>query len=117
MVLYTGDNATLQCDTVGNPPPVVSYFFNATRITNGVSGGALTLTSVSNAANTGPYQCFADNVRTSSSGLWVITVRDAGECYVYAQLSTLSHCHLVQSHTSKIIVAIINRLAMYYIAV
>ena len=39
------------------------------------------MTSVT-AANTGPYQCFADNVRADSSALWVITVRDPGECYV-----------------------------------
>ena len=34
-------------------------------------------------ANTGPYQCFADNVRADSSALWVVTVRDPSECYVY----------------------------------
>lgn len=79
MVLYTGDDHTFKCEAAGNPSPVVSYFFNATKLTSGVSGGELTLTGVSNAANTGPYQCFADNVRADSSALWVVTVRDAGE--------------------------------------
>ena len=79
MVLYTGDDHTFQCVAVGNPSPVVFYFFNATRITSGVSGGALTLTNVS-AANTGPYQCFADNFLGDITALWVVTVRDAGEC-------------------------------------
>jgi len=82
MVLYTGDDHTFQCVAVGNPPPVVSYYFNATRITSGVSNGALTLTGVSNDSNTGPYQCFADNVRADSSDLWVVTVRDPGEYYI-----------------------------------
>jgi len=82
IVLYTGDDHTFQCVTVGNPSPVVSYYFNATRITSGVSNGVLTLTGVSDASNTGPYQCFADNVRADSSALWVVTVRDPSECYI-----------------------------------
>ena len=61
---------------------MISYYFNATRITTGVSDGILTLTSVT-AANTGPYQCFANNVRADHSALWVVTVRDPSECYVY----------------------------------
>jgi len=82
-VLYTGDDATFQCKAIGNPPPVVSYYFNATRITTGVSDdGILTLTGVTNATDTGPYQCFADNVRADSSALWVVSVRDACECYI-----------------------------------
>ena len=40
------------------------------------------MTDVTDAANTGPYQCFADNVRADSSALWVITVRDPCKCYV-----------------------------------
>ena len=61
---------------------MISYYFNATLITTGVSNGELTLTSVT-AANTGPYQCFADNVRADSSALWIIRVRNPSECYVY----------------------------------
>ena len=44
-----------------------------------VSNGALTVTSTTH-ANTGPYQCFANNVRSISSTLWVVTVRDPGKC-------------------------------------
>ena len=44
-----------------------------------VSNGELTVTSTTH-ANTGPYQCFANNVRSISSALWVVTVRDPGEC-------------------------------------
>jgi len=82
VVLYTGDDHTFQCVAIGNHTPMISYYFNATRITSGVSNGALTLTNVSNATNTGPYQCFADNVRADSSALWVVSVRDACECYI-----------------------------------
>ena len=64
---------------------MISYYFNATQIT---TGGALTLTGVT-AANTGPYQCFADNVRADSSALWVVTVRDPSECCI--KLCT-KHC-------------------------
>ena len=61
---------------------MISYYFNATQIIDGVSNdGVLTLTSVT-AANTGPYQCFANNVRADHSALWVVTVRDPSECYV-----------------------------------
>ena len=81
-VFYTGDTHTLECGATGFPLPEIFYYFNATRITTGVSNGVLTLTSVT-AANTGPYQCFADNVRADVSKLWVITVRDPGECYVH----------------------------------
>jgi len=80
MVLYTGDDNAFQCLAVGHPPPVVSYYFNATSITSGVSNdGILTLTNVSDATNTGPYQCFADNVRADSSAVWVVSVRDPRE--------------------------------------
>ena len=77
-ILYAGDDYTLRCVVTGFPTPVISYYFNVTLITNGVSDGALTLTSVT-AANTGPYQCFADNVRADSSALWIIRVREPGE--------------------------------------
>ena len=80
-VFYIGDTHTLECGTTGFPAPVISYYFNATLITTGVTNGVLTLTSVTT-ADTGPYQCFADNVRADSSALWVVTVRDPGECYV-----------------------------------
>ena len=82
LILYIGDTHTLRCVVTGFPTPEISYYFNATRITNGVSDGALTLTSVT-AANTGPYQCFADNVRADSSALWIIRVREPGEYYMY----------------------------------
>ena len=75
-ILYTGDDYTLWCGATGFPAPVISYYFNATLISTGV-----TLTSVT-AANTGPYQCFADNVRADSSALWIIRVREPGECYI-----------------------------------
>ena len=75
-ILYTGDDYTLNCGATGFPAPMISYYFNATLISTGV-----TLTSVT-AANTGPYQCFADNVRADSSALWIIRVREPGECYV-----------------------------------
>ena len=80
--MYTGDTHTFTCGATGFPTPVISYYFNATLITTGVNNGALTLTSVT-AANTGPYQCFAHNVRADHSALWVVTVRDPSECYVY----------------------------------
>ena len=41
------------------------------------------------AADAGPYQCFADNVRVDSSALWVVTVRDPGECCVPALILCL----------------------------
>ena len=80
----------MKCEASGFPAPVISYYFNATRITTGVSDDGLTLTSVTAANNAGPYQCFADNVRADSSALWVITVRDPCECYVY--IPTLVLC-------------------------
>ena len=89
--MYTGDNRTFACGAAGVPAPTISYYFNATLITTGVSDGVLTLTGVTNDANTGPYQCFADNVHADSSPLWVVTVRDPGElsctsclCYIDA---------------------------------
>ena len=74
----------MQCSATGVPAPVISYFFNATNITTGVDGvtvsnGELTLANMTH-ANTGPYQCFANNVRAISSALWVVIVRDPGEC-------------------------------------
>ena len=82
-VVYTGQNESFTCTPGGDPTPEISYFFNATKITTGVSGGTLTLTRAT-AANTGPYQCFANNVRAVNSNLWIVTVRDPGEyCYYY----------------------------------
>ena len=81
-MLYTGDTGTFTCGATGVPAPTISYYFNAALITTGVSDGVLTLTGVTNDANTGPYQCFADNVRADSSALWVVTVRDPCECCV-----------------------------------
>ena len=78
-ILYTGDIHTFTCGASGVPAPTISYYFNAILITTGVSDGVLTLTGVTNDANTGPYQCFADNVHPDSSPLWVVTVRDPGE--------------------------------------
>ena len=78
-VFYTGDTETLECSATGFPAPVISYYFNATLITSGVSNGVLTLDSVG-AANAGPYQCFADNVHADQSALWIVTVRDPCEC-------------------------------------
>ena len=74
-VYNTGENHTLQCTAIGSPAPVISYYFNATLITSGVSNGSgvLTLTNVTT-ANTGPYQCFGDNVRAETSPLWTIIV-------------------------------------------
>ena len=83
-ILYAGDYHTFTCDVTGIPAPTISYYFNATLITTGVSDGVLTLTGVTNDANTGPYQCFADNVGGNSS-FWVVTVRDPCEC-VYSEL-------------------------------
>ena len=65
---------------------MISYYFNATNITTGVPGvtvnnGTLTIANVTH-DNTGPYQCFANNVRPISSPLWVVTVRDPGECNI-----------------------------------
>ena len=85
-VVYTGDPYTVQCSATGVPAPVISYYFNATNITTGVPGvtvnnGTLTIASVTH-DNTGPYQCFADNIRAIRSTLWVVTVRDPGECNV-----------------------------------
>ena len=82
-IVYTGDPYTVQCSATGVPAPIIYYFFNATNITTGVdrvtvSNGALTVASTTH-ANTGPYQCFANNVRPISSPLWVVTVRDPGE--------------------------------------
>ena len=77
--MYTGDYHTFACGVTGIPAPIISYYFNATLITTGVSDGVLTLTGVTNDANTGPYQCFADNVGGSSS-FWPVTVRDPCEC-------------------------------------
>ena len=71
----------MQCGATGVPAPIISYYFNATLITTGVSNGELTLASVTH-DNTGPYQCFADNVHPISSPLWVVTVRDPGEFYI-----------------------------------
>ena len=87
VIVYTGDHYTARCDATGVPAPVIYYYFNAINITTGVSGvtmsnGTLTIASVTH-ANTGPYQCFADNnVRPTSSVLWIITVRDPDECIV-----------------------------------
>ena len=84
--VYTSDPYTVQCGATGVPTPVIYYFFNATNITTGVPGitvsnGTLTIASVTH-DNTGPYQCFADNIRAIRSTLWVVTVRDPGECNV-----------------------------------
>ena len=78
-VFYTGDTETLECSATGFPAPVISYYFNASLITSGVSNGVLTLNNVTT-ANAGPYQCFADNVRADQSALWIVTVRDPCEC-------------------------------------
>ena len=67
------------CGVTGIPAPVISYYFNATLITTGVSNGTLTIGSVTH-ANTGPYQCFADTIRPTRSPLWIVTVRNPGEC-------------------------------------
>ena len=85
-VVYTTDPYTVQCDVTGVPAPVIYYFFNATNITTGVPGvtvnnGTLTIASMTH-DNTGPYQCFANSVRNTSSPLWVVTVRVPGECNV-----------------------------------
>ena len=84
-VIYTGDPYTVQCDATGVPFPVIYYFFNATNITGvpgvTVSNGVLTLANTTH-ANTGPYQCFANNFGAISSALWVVTIIDPGECYV-----------------------------------
>ena len=77
--MYTGDTHTFTCHAAGVSAPVISYYFNATLITTGVSDRVLTLTNVTNDANTGPYQCFADNVHAYRSALWVVTVRDPCE--------------------------------------
>ena len=77
-MFYTGDTDTLECSATGFPAPVITYYFNATPITSGVSNGVLTLENVG-AGNVGPYQCFADNVRADQSALWVVTVRDPCE--------------------------------------
>ena len=74
----------MACGTTGVPAPIISYFFNTTNITTGVDGvtvsnGVLTLASTTH-ANTGPYQCFANNVRPDISPIWVVTVRDPREC-------------------------------------
>ena len=86
-VVYTGDPYTVQCDATGVPAPVIYYSFNATNMTTGVPGvtvndGTLTIASVTH-NNTGPYQCFANNIHGSSSALWVVTVRDPSECIVW----------------------------------
>ena len=86
VVVYTGDNYTAQCGATGAPAPVIYYFFNAINITTGVprvtvSNGVLTLASTTH-DDTGPYQCFANNVRAISSALWIVTIRDPGECNV-----------------------------------
>ena len=85
-VVYTGDPYTAQCGATGVPAPVIYYFFNATNVTTEVPGvtvsnGVLTLASTTH-ADTGPYQCFANNVRPIASPLWVVTIRDPGECNV-----------------------------------
>ena len=85
-IVYTGDTYTAQCSATGVPAPIIYYFFNATNITTGVdrvtvSNGALTVTSTTQ-ADTGPYQCFANNVRDIQSALWVVTIRDPGEYIV-----------------------------------
>ena len=69
---------------------MISYYFNATLITSGVSNGVLTLNNVTT-ANAGPYQCFADNVRADHSALWVVTVRDPCEykLYLYFVINTI----------------------------
>ena len=103
-VVYTTDPYTVQCHVTGVPTPEISYYFNATLITTGVSNGILTIASVSH-ANTGPYQCFANNVRNTSSALWVVTVRDPGEYNVCGNTAS-GIIHVVQpphkKDTSKI---------------
>ena len=84
-VVYTGDPYTVQCSATGVPAPVIFYYFNATNITTGVPGVTVnneTLT-IASMTKTGPYQCFASNIHGSSSALWVVTVRDPGECFVW----------------------------------
>ena len=78
-IFYTGDTETLQCSATGFPAPVISYYFNASLITSGVSNGVLTLNNVTT-ANAGPYQCFADNARANGDALWIVTVRDPCKC-------------------------------------
>ena len=82
-IVYTGDPYRAQCSATGVPAPIIYYFFNATNITTRVDGvtvsnGELTMASTTH-ANTGPYQCFANNVYAISSALWVVTIRDPGE--------------------------------------
>ena len=86
-VYNASENHTLQCTATGFPAPMISYYFNATLITSGVSNGVLTLTNVTT-ANTGPYQCFADNVRAETSPLWIIYV-NPGECQILCILLTV----------------------------
>ena len=85
-VVYTGDPYTVQCGATGVPAPVISYYFNGTIITPyvpwvTVNNGTLTIASMSH-YETGPYQCFANNIHGSNSTIWVVTVRDPGECNV-----------------------------------
>lgn len=79
-MIYTGDNHTILCNATGSPTPVISYYFNANNITANVSeAGTLTLTNVTDATNSGTYQCFGDNVYNDSTPLWILIVRDPGK--------------------------------------
>ena len=89
-VFYTNDTGTLECVAIGFPTPAISYYFNGVNITSEASNGVLTLKNVT-AANAGPYQCFADNVRADSSELWIVTVRDPCEYKAYLYYSYIKY--------------------------
>ena len=78
-VIYTGDTHTILCSATGSPTPMISYYFNVINITSDVKDGILTLTNITDTANTGSYQCFGHNIHNSSTPLWALVVRDPGK--------------------------------------
>ena len=85
-IVYTGDPYTAQCGATGAPAPVIYYYFNEYIIATGVPGvtvnnGTLTIANVTH-NNTGSYECFANNIHGSNSSVWLVTVKDPGECNV-----------------------------------
>ncbi|XP_065911372.1 cell adhesion molecule-related/down-regulated by oncogenes-like isoform X2 [Dysidea avara] len=71
ITLYIGGSITMQCGVVGIPLPAVSYFVNTTMLS--VTNRMVVLSNVT-AANSGVYQCFAENDYGNVTSSWPLAV-------------------------------------------
>ena len=68
--------------------PASCFYLTPLAIVN----GTLTIASVTH-NNTGVYQCFANNIHGFNSTLWVVIVKDPGECNVLTLYLLLCYVH------------------------